>query len=85
MSNEYRPIKVGKSGTKVHAGIIKGYSQKGHYSEPTPIYDELCNVVNTKNINQTMLIGKYALRQETPITCAKCLRILAEREAKVQS
>lgn len=81
MNAEYYSIKVGKSGTKVHAGRIKGYTQKGRYSEPQPIYDEICNVVNTKNINHTMFIGKYKLADGTPITCSKCLAIL-ERKAQ---
>ncbi len=81
MNTEITPIKVGNSGTKVHAGRIVGYSQKGHFAEPQPIYDELCNVVNTKYINRTMLIRKYKMPQGTEITCTNCLRILAEREA----
>jgi len=79
--SEYQPIRVGKAGSKIHAGRIYDYVQKGHFSAPTPIYRELCNVVNTKNINHTMFIPKYPVAAGTPITCTKCLRIIAEKES----
>jgi len=77
MNTQYQPIKVGKSGTKVHAGTISGYVQKGHYAEPQPVYSQVCTVVNTHYINRPVGVAKLPIGTE--ITCTKCLAELAKK------
>lgn len=79
MSKQYQPIKKGKSGTKVHAGEIVDWMQKGHYAERRPVYDSLCVIVNTHNINQR--VGFALLPTGTKITCQACLERM-EKESK---
>lgn len=76
MNEQYHPIKVGTSGSKVHAGRLQGYVKKGYYSEPQPIYREICTRVNTKHINRPL--GRAPLPAGTEITCEDCLREMAK-------
>lgn len=69
----YTPVKVGRGGKVVHAGVAH---KNGWRTE----YHSLCTVVNTHNINShphaVELPPKYA------VTCKHCLAIMAEEAAK---
>jgi len=74
LAKKYIPVRVGRSGTKVHLGYASGGVQKGRVYVTK--YHYVCSVVNSHNINQWP--NAKPVDFATEITCAKC-KLLMEK------
>lgn len=68
-------VKVGKKGRKIHAGrFVQSYTNLR--GQRVDLYDSLCTVVNSHNVNNHPQVIK--MPEGTAITCSNCARMAEE-------
>lgn len=72
MTINYVSVKVGKSGTKVHAGILVDTVKKGRFEYP--VYRHICGSGNSSHLHNFRVAG--VKKTNGIINCEKCLGMM---------